>query len=256
MSRTRFLQLLPWASVVVLIIIATVASLNGYTGERSDKESAQATAVDEQGQKKAVVSEAEILAQQATAACAGASGKTLDTLKAAGLCRQADKTKDTIEKATNDDLKTPVVTGPSQAQVNAAVQSFLGRLDLTGEPGVDGAAGARGPAPTSTQIAAAVTAYCSTRDQCRGVAGVSGTNGTDGKDGKDGAAGDRGPAGTDGLPGANGTNGADGRGIASLVCSTTSAPITFNVTYTDGTSQEFSCGEVASTPDPTTEDIP
>jgi hypothetical protein len=246
MSRTRFLQLLPWASVVVLIIIATVASLNGYTGERSDKESAQATAVDEQGQKKAVVSEAEILAQQATAACAGATGKTLETLKAAGLCRQADKTKDTIEKATNDDLQTPAVTGPSQSQVNAAVQSFLGRLDLTGEPGAAGNPGARGPSPTSTQIAAAVAAYCSTRDSCRGAAGAAGTAGADGsngKDGKDGATGDRGPSGSDGAPG---TNGVDGRGIASLVCSTTVAPITFNVTYTDGTSQEFTCGEAVA----------
>lgn len=226
-----------WFTVIALIALSTALLFNGYTSERGDKESAQATAVDERGQKKAVVSEAELLAQQATAACAEASGKTLATLQGAGLCRQADKTQDTIEKATDDDLATPTVTGPSQAQVNAAVRLFLGGIDFTGPPG---AVGARGPTPTAAQVTAAVVAYCATRDQCRGLPGAAGSDGSNGAAGKDGSTGERGPTGADGATGATGADGQpgadgkDGRGISTVACTDDG---TWLITYTDGSTQ-------------------
>jgi len=226
--------------IAILVGFSSVNFYRGYSNERGEKEDAVAVAVDEQGQKKAVVSEAEILAQQATAACAEATGKTLSTLQGAGLCRQANKTQDTIEKATDNDQKTPVVTGPSQAQVNAAVRLFLSRLNLTG------ATGPAGPAPTTAQVAAAIAAYCAARDQCRGLTGVAGSAGAEGANGKDGSpgsAGERGAAGADGAPGtpgadgapgADGKDGVNGRGIQSVSCGDDGA---WTVTYDDGTTQ-------------------
>lgn len=73
-----------------------------------------------------------------------------------------------------------------------------------------------------------------------GPTGPAGPSGSAGKDGKDGSPG------ADGSPGSNGQ---DGRGITSLACSGATAPITFTVTFSDGSSQEFSCGSFVE-PDP------
>lgn len=92
-------------------------------------------------------------------------------------------------------------------------------LELGAAPeGVDpevvvGPAGARGEAgrpPTAAEIAQAVEAYCSSRDQCRGVAGQAGAAGSRGADGSPGANGVQGAPGTDGVPGPTGPQGPAG----------------------------------------------
>jgi len=60
----------------------------------------------------------------------------------------------------------------------------------------------------------AVTTYCATRDECRGPVG---------------------PQGEQGL------RGGDGRGITALACDSTT-PLELTVTYTDGTTETYSCG--------------
>lgn len=184
MNRAKPTQRGLWVAIFFAIVVSSVSFLNGYLNERDAKDQAVATAVDQQDQKKAVVSDAEVLVQQATAACAEATGATLTTLQDAGLCRQADKTADTIEKATDNDTKTPPVTGPSQAQVNAAVGQFLSGRNVTGPTGP------AGPGPSMEQLAAAIVAYCAPRDQCRGLTGTAGAAGTDGKSGAAGEKGD------------------------------------------------------------------
>lgn len=63
-----------------------------------------------------------------------------------------------------------------------------------GAPGQAGSPGAPGPGPTDDQIAAAVDAYCSARNDCQGPAGPAGA------DGEDGAPGPAGPRGAQGPP--------------------------------------------------------
>lgn len=124
----------------------------------------------------------------------------------------------------------------------------------------------RGPAGASVtrgEVAAAVTAFCDARGECRGPRGGAGSDGTDGTDGSDGGAGPQGPPPTDaqvsaavaafcadgrcrgavgpaGPPGPAGAAGVDGRGIASLICQ--SVPqLTFTVTFSDGTQRTITC---------------
>lgn len=125
-----------------------------------------------------------------------------------------------------------------------------------GPPGPVGPTGAAGRDASASQIASAVTAYCSPL-VCVGPAGKNGSPGTVGAPGVNGAPGAAGsdstvpgpqgpqgapgPAGQDGAPGSPGADGApgkdgspglDGRGIAALMCDDTG---TWQVTYTDGT---------------------
>jgi hypothetical protein len=54
---------------------------------------------------------------------------------------------------------------------------------------------------TDAQIAAAVAAFCGTRNDCAGANGTDGTNGTNGIDGTNGINGTNGANGANGLPG-------------------------------------------------------
>lgn len=171
-----------WLAVAVSIVISGLAFMNALDGKSQQVDSAVGQAKDERKDKEAVVSDASTLAQQVTIACATSKGKTLAELKSAGLCKQAEETKDTIDEATDETTPAPVV-GPSQAQVNTAVRALLFGVDLSGP---------RGPAPTAEQIANAVAEYCADRAECRGEQGATGGiggNGADGAPGADGAAG-------------------------------------------------------------------
>jgi len=109
-------------------------------------------------------------------------------------------------------------------QVAAAVASYcdrngecrgpVGRTGVTGADGPTGATGDQGPPPSDEQVAEAVATYCATHDECRGPQGPEGP---------------RGPAGS------------DGRGITALSCESIT-PLELTVTYTDGTSEAFTCG--------------
>lgn len=123
----------------------------------------------------------------------------------------------------------------------------------------------RGPAGggvTRSEVAAAVSAFCDARGECRGPRGGAGS---DGADGTDGTTGPQGPPPTDaqvsaavaafcadgrcrgavGPQGPAGAPGTDGRGIASLVCRSVPS-LEFTVTFTDGTQQTIDCTIVDS----------
>lgn len=104
-------------------------------------------------------------------------------------------------------------------------------------PGKDGAAGRRGLPGLPGSDGASITGPPG--ESATGEPGPTGSPGKDGANGVDGAPG---------KDGTNGTNGTDGRGITSLSCTGIFAPITFAVTYTDGTTAEFSCGAVDPAP--------
>lgn len=127
--------------------------------------------------------------------------------------------------------ETPVVEPDTDLDPDIQYVPVPGRPGADGRPGAPGANGRAGPTgPVAPSIPG------------KPGASITGPAGQDGADGKPGA---------DGKDGQNGTNGADGRGITSLSCSGIFAPITFTVTYTDGTTAEFTCGTAAEPePDP------
>lgn len=100
-----------------------------------------------------------------------------------------------------------------------------GKLGPRGPSGPPGTLGPRGPV---------------------GLPGQAGSTGQPGKDGERGPAGPEGPAGDtgeigpQGPAGEPGKDGADGRGIAEVTC-TSSTPVTFTITYTDGTTSTVTC---------------
>lgn len=81
---------------------------------------------------------------------------------------------------------------PTTAEIALAVSNYCsgGRCD--------------GLAPTAPQVAAAVALYCNNRGECRGSDGTNGSNGENGIDGSDGSAG------VDGKDGAKGDRGETG----------------------------------------------
>lgn len=138
--------------------------------------------------------------------------------------------------------------GPSDAQVQAAVVNcFADKI-------------CKGPGPTATQVALAVSTYCNARNECTpkpitpkpgkdGTPGVNGQNGANGQNatdaqviaavasfcgadskpcqGKDGADGKNGTNGTDGQNGQNGQDGQAGTNGKNAY------PFTFEFTFTD-----------------------
>lgn len=150
--------------------------------------------------------------------------------------------------------------GPTLAQVQSAVALYCAGGACRGTSGADG------DAPSPSQVAVAVSTYCNANGECRGSSGADGRDGVDGKDATPpsdaqvanavaayctgdkcrGGPGADGKDGKDGAPGADGTNGApgaDGRGVTTVDC-TSLTPTTFTFTYSDGTTQEVSCGAV------------
>jgi hypothetical protein len=93
-----------------------------------------------------------------------------------------------------------------------------GKDGADGEDGRDSTVpGPQGPGATDEQVAAQVAAYCSARNDCTPPTPKDGTNGKDGE---------------------------PGRGIASIGCTSGLTPQTYTVVYTDGTTQDFTCGEL------------
>lgn len=87
-----------------------------------------------------------------------------------------------------------------------------GKTGKTGPDGTDGRDGARGPGPTTAQIAAAVDSWCGIDARCQGPQGAAGAPGKDGKDSTvPGPQGPAGPAGKDStVPGPQGPQGPAG----------------------------------------------
>lgn len=105
-----------------------------------------------------------------------------------------------------------------------------------GGPGADGEQGPPGEAGAQGEPGESITGP-------PGPAGPQGEPGPQGEQGRPPACAPNcaGPQGPQGPPGDRGPAGAQGVGIASLLCDSLT-PITFTVTYTDGTQQTFTCG--------------
>lgn len=139
-----------------------------------------------------------------------------------------DKLASTVDAARAQGANVPTPEVVAAAVPEAAV-SAPGAQGERGVVGPAGENGADGRPPTATEIADAVTEYCSPllTGPCRGSqgdpgaagaagvdgqsvigpAGVNGTDGTNGIDGAPGAQGEPGPAGVQGDPGVAGPEG-------------------------------------------------
>jgi hypothetical protein len=115
---------------------------------------------------------------------------------------------------------------------------------LTGTPGTpgpagldgqDGQDGTDGRPPSTSEIAAAIVAYCETYE-CTGPAGadgadgVDGANGQDGVNGSDGSPGSPGTTGPVGPSGPQGPAGNDGKSVTAVECLDDG---TWRITYSD-----------------------
>lgn len=131
-----------------------------------------------------------------------------------------------------------VESSPTVIRGRAGEQGPQGRLGpqgprglpgLTGPPGPEGDRGPLGPEGP---------------DGRPGVDGEPGDDGEPGASGSDGDTGPTGPAGAEGPagpPGLTGPPGPGGRGVSSVECDS-STPFTFTITYSDGSTETFSCG--------------
>lgn len=176
----------------------------------------------------------------------------------------ADTNKDAAEDlcAQVRALGKRCTTDPtSLADGKTAVEQVVGKQGVQGIQGVQGVQGEPGSTASAASlrelirpIVGQVFAANPPADGKDGAAGATGATGATGSKGDTGPKGEKGDTGVAGRDGTNGTNGLDGRGIASLVCTTSLAPITFTLTLTDGTVQEFTCGTagVDPAPEPTT----
>jgi hypothetical protein len=221
-----------WVTIVILALVGSGAG--GYaiylrTAERDAAVAVASTAAGEGAR----------LADRVLSACSAPGDP--EGVVSAGLCGDAATAKDNIDESVKDSPATATTTttivrretipaGTLLASINAALNEALTatcgadgcRDGKNGRAGADGAASTI-PGPAST------------------VPGPAGPKGEPGKDGRDGA---------DGANGSDGAAGAEGRGVASLVCSSGLGMITFTLTLTDGTTQEFSCGSTPVEPDP------
>lgn len=178
-------------------------------------------------EKDAIAGPALSLAEEVRTACAVESNDPdRDALRAAGLCDSANATKRAIEDtpAAASDPSTRYVPVPGP-------RGFPGLpgVGIDGEDGRNGRDGADSTIP--------------------GPAGAPGASGADST--VPGPQGPAGPAGKDGTDGRNGTDGAPGRGLAAVTCTGGLTPITFTFTYSDGTTETVTCGELEPVPTPT-----
>lgn len=240
--------------LIFLIVLIVALGVNAYiirTGQLDDQKQDTTAAV--QGQKVAA-DEGQSLADEVLSACA-AGGDDASALSAAGLCGKATTTKENIDQSVRDTPSAPSST-TNTTIVRREVLPVSTIIDVIREVindvlvsscGADGCRDGKDstvPGPQST------------------VPGPSGAQGGKGDTPSDEtllALIRRVFAANPPADGVNGTNGTNGRGIAALACSGGLTPMTFTVTYDDGTQQEFTCGEIpipTPTPDEPSEETP
>jgi hypothetical protein len=236
-----------WIAVVVLALVASVAGGYAIQLRTAQRDDAQQEAATNAKGKVQVAGEGQMLANEVLAACR-AGGDESAALSKAGLCGKASTAKENIDERVKDtpsssSTTTTIVRRETvpMATLTTIVRAAIDEA-LVASCGADGCRDGRDstvPGPVST-----VPGPASTVPGPRGPQGEKGDTPSDDtilalirrllaenppKDGQDGR---------------------DGRGITSLACSATLGPITFTVTYTDGTTQEFSCGDAPVDPDP------
>jgi hypothetical protein len=239
-----------WVVVIVLIVMTTVSLVRGYTTERGEKEDAQADKSTAQAQAATAADEGQMLAEEVLQICRS-GGREAKALSTAGLCGKASTAKENLDDTIKNVPDAPAGTtttivrretipvGTIMAVVTSALNDAL--VASCGPDGCRDGKDSTVPGPAST---------------------IPGAKGDRGDKGDTGEKGDTPSDETllalirrviaDNPPqdGTDGTDGTDGRGIESLVCSSNLGPITFTLTLTDGTVQEFSCGTTPVEPDP------
>lgn len=182
-----------WAYFIVLAVLTAVLVPIGFRHFTNQAEDADRKAETEQAKTTTVGALGRDLSRQVTSLCK-AGGEDGKVLKSAGLCIQANVTKDAIEKVT----QTP---SPSQAKyippnpndlkayAIAAVADFCAVNNCIGKDGKRGPKGEPGDPATFEQV---LTAVQQVIDQA--LLRVCGGS----CDGKDGATGGTGPKGEPG----------------------------------------------------------
>ncbi|WP_218044411.1 collagen-like protein [Paramicrobacterium chengjingii] len=118
---------------------------------------------------------------------------------------------------------------PTSSEIAVAVSNYCTVNGCRGADGQDG------EPPTPEQVAEAVTAYCAANNGCQGPVGETGPQGPQGEQGAPGESitGPQGPVGPKGDTGSAGSDGKDGRGITTITCDTET--LDWIITYTDDT---------------------
>lgn len=160
---------------------------------------------------------------------AQANGKKVDAL--ADQVRSLGRTP--VAEQSGDDRLPTLIRGPRGEMGPVGPQ---GRPGKDGANGKDGSSGPRGATGGTGAAGAAGDA---------GAPGAAGKDGAPGPPGPKGEPGPPGPKGEPGKDGANGTDGKVGRGLSSITCDS-ALPLTFTVTYSDGSSESVTCGGSAS----------
>ncbi|WP_167131918.1 collagen-like protein [Paramicrobacterium chengjingii] len=114
---------------------------------------------------------------------------------------------------------------PTSSEIAVAVSNYCTVNGCRGADGQDG------EPPTPEQVAEAVTAYCAANNDCQGPVGETGERGAQGEQGVPGES-ITGPQGPKGDTGSSGSDGKDGRGITAITCNTDNNWI---ITFTDDT---------------------
>lgn len=231
--------------IAVLTVVLVALAVNAYMirTNQLDGQKDKTTAAVVGGQQ--VADEGQSLADEVLAACA-AGGKRARTMSAAGLCGKASSAKKNIDQTVKGTPSVPTssTTIVRRETVPIAILTGIvaGAVDdaLLESCGTDGCRDGRDskvPGPTSTVPGPASTVP--------GPTGLTGPKGDTPSDETLLALIRRVFAENPPKDGADGDDGTDGRGIASVVCSGGIAPITFTLTYTDGSTDDFSCGGLA-----------
>ncbi len=203
-----------FAVVAVLVVLATVGWAMAVYYFADGKNAAVKDA-------NQIARPADDLAARVQAACRG-NGSDAKRLAEKGLCSRAAETRKEIDKA-------PSISGPSQNTQASPIQTrYVPVPGPTGRPGQDGSDGEDSDVPGP-----------------QGSPGVPGADST-----VPGPVGAQGPKGDRGEKGETGSAGKDGRGVVGVACEGGLTPVTFTFTFSDGTTQTVTCGQLEPVPTP------
>lgn len=212
--------------IVAALILALAVPATFLLGQQAQTASEQAQTATQQLQPiKEQAQQGTDLASRVILACTDPA--QVQQLRALGVCQKAIQIQQqtpvgptdaqiaaAVDKWLSDHADQLKVSGPTDAQVAAVVAQYLtahppapGRAPTPDEISLatatyiaahaDQFKGAKGDAPSSADILAAVQAYCTsaTPSPCAGPAGPAGQNGTNGVNGTNGTDGKQGPQG-------------------------------------------------------------
>lgn len=217
----RMPEIPPWIYLIVggLVVVALIFTSIYLTAKGN---ASQSHADSANSKVTAVQSQAAPLAGQVQSVC-DQGGAAATELNNAGACTQASKVQSAIAEPGPSGPSGPAGPGPSQDEIDAAVNAYFGEHPLpAGQlPPVSEVAGlvaqylqanppAAGQNATPGMVSDAVTSYCTANSGCAGPAGATGPGATDQQVQDQVAAYCSAHNGCAGPAGANGANGQDG----------------------------------------------